>query len=98
MISSRFRMVPSPSSPAGFETVTRPAGTRYAVTRLGRDRQDPVDVEVLGDERLDRAIFSLVGRVGLHEQVVDLGRDDVRVLRTIVANRSRTRGSRRSPP
>ena len=32
MISSRFRMVSSPSLPAGFETVTRPDGTRYAVT------------------------------------------------------------------
>ena len=57
-----------------------PAG-QAADRGLPGDGEDPVDVEVVGDERLDELDLLVVGRVGLHEQVVDLGRDDVRVLR-----------------
>jgi len=47
---------------------------------LGGDREDTIDVEMLSDESLDQLDLLSVGRVRLHEEVVDLGRDDVGVL------------------
>ena len=60
-----------PDAAAGGQAVT---GASAATS------EHPPDVEVLRDQRLDHRDLVAVGRVGLDQQVVDLGCDDVRVL------------------
>ncbi len=94
------------AGPAARSVVRSLRSRRSGRRHLGGDLQDPLDVEVLGDQRLDQGDLLRVGGVGLHEQVVDLRRDDVGVLgddrreQVGLADRSEDRhrgaGSRRS--